>query len=606
MPVADRLRLAARLQALERELADGFEHPVAWLIVGCFDPQQALVDERAQAIEHVLAQLLGRSSDHLRILEPAATDEHGEPLQESPARLVEQVVTPGDRAAERALSLRQVARAAGEQVELVPQPGEDGRGRQAADARRGELDGQRHPAQAGADPGHRIGVVGGQREVGPDAGRARHEQADRGIPSEGFRITAPLRIGQPLTLQRAQARRVGWHAQPADRVFLLARDAQHGPARADDGELGQRPQQVRDVGGRIDQLLEVVEHEEDGLPRERVRQGVEGSSPRRLGDAQSVRDGREDQRRVGDVRQWHEPDAPWERLHHVPRELERQARLAGPAGTGEREQPAAQQQLAGFVELALATHERRELRGQVVGAGVQRPDRREVRAQPGDRDVPQPLRLEVLEAMLPQRPERDALGQHRLHGGRRRPRQHDLPAVSRGRHPRRAMDIGPDVQALRVEHALARVEPHPHPDGRRSRPRLGAQRPLRVDHRVERRRSVGEHREEPVALDLELLAAVRGERCPDQLPVPRQDGRPARGAEGLDQAGRALDVGEQERDLAGGTDRRRHRPGPGSGAGRGAGHGTLPASLSAARRGRRGGGGRRPRAGPRARHAAAG
>ena len=45
--------------------------------------------------------------------------------------------------------------------------------------------------------------------------------------------------------------------------------------------------------------------------------------------------------------------------------------------------------------------------------------------------------------------------------------------------------------------------------------------------------------------------------------------------------------------------------GPGSGAGRGAGHGTLPASLSAARRGRRGGGGRRPRAGPRARHAAA-
>ena len=60
------------------------------------------------------------------------------------------------------------------------------------------------------------------------------------------------------------------------------------------------------------------------------------------------------------------------------RQLQRQARLAGAARSGERQEPVLREQVCDVLQLALATHERRQLDGQVVGARVERAQGREV------------------------------------------------------------------------------------------------------------------------------------------------------------------------------------------------------------------------------------
>ena len=68
---------------------------------------------------------------------------------------------------------------------------------------------------------------------------------------------------QPL--EAAQLARVGRGRQARDRVLLLARDVQHGPARDDDLDVRRGAEQVGDDRGRGDDLLEVVEHEQQPL-----------------------------------------------------------------------------------------------------------------------------------------------------------------------------------------------------------------------------------------------------------------------------------------------------------------------------------------------------
>ena len=101
----------------------------------------------------------------------AASNVHPPTKTESAAeqpllRFVEQVVAPGDRAAQRLLAFGQIARAAGEDLQAALQSSQHRRGRQRLDARRRQLDGQRQPVEAIADLGNRARVLAGQREVG--------------------------------------------------------------------------------------------------------------------------------------------------------------------------------------------------------------------------------------------------------------------------------------------------------------------------------------------------------------------------------------------------------------------------------------------------------
>ena len=203
----DEVGLAARLELLRGELADRVEQPEPRLAVGrLLDLDQALVDERHEAVDDVAAELRGRAADGLGRLEVAAAGEDGQAVEEPPPAVVEQVVAPGDRAAQRLLARRQVARAGRQQVELVLEPGEDRVGRQELDPGGGQLDGERHAVEAGADRGDRRGVLVGDREPRLDRDRPLDEQADGLVLAEGGEVhDAASSAGQAQPLERRSA-----------------------------------------------------------------------------------------------------------------------------------------------------------------------------------------------------------------------------------------------------------------------------------------------------------------------------------------------------------------------------------------------------------------
>ena len=107
------------------------------------------------------------------------------------------------------------------------------------------------------------------------------------------------------------------------------------------------------------------------------------------------------------------------------------------------------------------------------------------------------------------------------------------------------VNVPADVGSVRHERR-ARVQPDPDPD----RPRCQA--PGDLGRSRDRARGGREGGEERVALCVDLDAPVRGAGAPDHLPVLGESRRVLLRAELVQQAGRAFDVREEERDGAGG------------------------------------------------------
>ena len=208
-------------------------------------PDQALVGERDQPVEDI-ADPLGRrvprtASAASSSKPPAKTDSRSRSRR---SRLVEDVVAPGDRAAEGLLAGRQVARAGGEEVELVLEPGQDRVGRRSFTRAAASSIASGMPwsrAQIAATAGR---VLVRDREVGLDRDRPGDEQAD-GLVG---RQVGGEEAGGRATERPARSRRsgrVGRHRQARDGVLLLARDVERRPRGREDLEVRAPP-----AGGR--------------------------------------------------------------------------------------------------------------------------------------------------------------------------------------------------------------------------------------------------------------------------------------------------------------------------------------------------------------------
>ncbi len=187
---------------------------------------------------------------------------------------------------------------------------------------------------------------------------------------------------------------------------------------------------------------------------------------------------------------------------------------------------------------------------QVVGAlldlGLERRERVLLAV---DRQLEQPLVLDVLQLRLAEVEDAGALRQVVPDQRARRLREEDLAAVARRADPSRADDIEPEVPLL-ADRGLTGVQPHPHPHGGAVGPLVCLERALGRDGGANGIAGASERVEERVALRVDLRAAVRGERLADDPPViARHVG--VRVPELLEQPGRALDVGEHEGDGSG-------------------------------------------------------
>jgi hypothetical protein len=128
---------------------------------------------------------------------------------------------------------------------------------------------------------------------------------------------------------------------------------------------------------------------------------------------------------------------------------------------------------------------------------------------------------------------------------RRGGRDEHLPAVTTSGDASGAMDVAADV-ALVGEERRPRVQADAHRDG------AGGERLIERRSRLKRARSGREGEEERVSLGVHLDPALGGARLPNDTPVLGESGRVGLRAERVQQAGRALDVREEEGDRAGG------------------------------------------------------
>ena len=156
----------------------------------------------------------------------------------------QQVVAPGDRRAQRPLPLRRRPRSAGEQGQPLLEPFEQDRRRERLDAGGRELDRERQAVEAPADLGH----LAVRREVGATARR---------------RCTKS-------SIASALAQRVDGDLPLAVDVQRLAARHEHRQPRAGADRLGE-------AGGCVEQMLEVVEHEQQALVADRRRRACPSS-----------------------------------------------------------------------------------------------------------------------------------------------------------------------------------------------------------------------------------------------------------------------------------------------------------------------------------------
>jgi hypothetical protein len=217
---------------------------------------EALVDERGDSVERVDAEVVVGVADRLDGFECAATLEDSEPPEEALFVFVEEVVAPVDGGAERSLARGEVLRTAGEKAKAVLEPVENGLRGKMRDTGRRELYGEGQAVEAAADGGDGEGVGFGEGEIGLEGARAVGEELNRFVG--GYAVGREVRQGT----NRVVIGEDGREGKGRDGEIVLAGNAQQLATGDEHLEVGRGLQQVGNVRGSFQHLLEVVEEEE--------------------------------------------------------------------------------------------------------------------------------------------------------------------------------------------------------------------------------------------------------------------------------------------------------------------------------------------------------
>ena len=179
----------------------------------------------------------------------------------------EEQVAPVERRAQRLVSVRPILGVGAQQVEAVFEPGQDRRRREQFYARGGQFNSQRQAVQADADFGDRGGV-------GVASARTR------AAPLARARRTAPP-TARPRPPSRAAAAQF-WHRERRHGHLVLPAQAERCATGRQYFQLGARGQQVGDVRGRVEDLFEVVQDQQQLLVAQRRLEAVEQAQPATL------------------------------------------------------------------------------------------------------------------------------------------------------------------------------------------------------------------------------------------------------------------------------------------------------------------------------------
>lgn len=248
------------------------EQPVTRAVRPLGHDDQRAVHQPGQHVDHRSAVRSSGPADHLGRVQGGSVAVHGQAPQHRAFLLVEEAPAPVDHRPQGPLPFRSAPRARREQRETVVQTGLQLGHPQGPDPRRGHLQGQRDAVQATADRDDRRHIAPVEDEAGSRRRGTRLEQPHRAEPAYGRRAEVGRRAGVP------------------QRRYLLevfAGDPQRLPAGRQDPQPGCGLEQpLGQLGGVLDHMLTVVEHQQRGFVAQRVRQPVhrgERRAPARTG-----------------------------------------------------------------------------------------------------------------------------------------------------------------------------------------------------------------------------------------------------------------------------------------------------------------------------------
>ena len=460
----------------------------------------------------------------------------------------QQVVAPADRCSQRLLAGRQVACAGVEQRLAMVQPLQHRRRAQDGGPRRGQFDGERQAVEASDEVRHGAHVL--LREGEPRRSR-------RGTLDEQRHRLGPYDV---LERHRFRSDDLQW----PKRDDLLAANAKGGPARHQYRQFRGRRQELREHGGPVQHLLEVVQQQQEPSPSQVLVECLPHRSfPALLANRERCGDRGHEQSGIGHRCEVDEKRPVREVASDRAGGFQSETRLAGAPRPGDGEQAGRRQQRCHLCDLRLAADERGQLRGQVRRRpDADRSSRRDRHGRwplgtSGTRIVLEYLRLEV--AQLRAGVEAELVGEQ-------------LPVLPKGLEgfPRPAIRVQGTHQQL--ERPLPQRLPSHHLAGGRDGVGRGAgsheqRSPVLQRRHPELLEPRGRRGGEAVGECTVGGTSPQSQRVVEQRACPRRVGRPDRASgavvrlEALRVDGRR--VGDQHVARRPRDDRRAHRPEPG-------------------------------------------
>ncbi len=293
----------------------------------------------------------------------------------------------------------------------------------------------------------------------------------------------------------------------------------------------------------IDNVLTVVEQHEQVAARERIGDGLGQGSARLRRDAERGRDGIGNGCGVVHRCELHQPHTVGESVGQLRADLERQARLAHAADSGQRHQPVGPHRANDLGDFARAADERRRGNRKIPAPRIQRAQRGKVRLQVVGSNLEHVLDAsEVAQPVLTQIDEVDRVVLDQRRGQRA---DEDLATVT-GRHDAsRSVQHRPGVDTFTFD-CLTGVEAHPHGQLQVGLRSFACELALHLDRGVHRVARVRERDREAVAGGGEHVTGAMRDRGAEDLGVAVQR-RPHLRRVRFPQPCRTFDVGEQER-----------------------------------------------------------
>ena len=244
------------------------------------------------------------------------------------------------------MALRSVLCSSHEQLQPVIEPLPQSRRRERADTRGGELDRQRQPVERSADVRDRCRVCGRDGEIRLDGLRARLEQRDRLALRQAFEVVA-----------------AGGRLQRGDGIDPLGGEPKWRAARHEELDVGRGRGDARDQRCGLDDVLEVVEHEQELAALQMPAKIHLERLVARRADAESLGGGGQDEILVLQRREADKHDAVGEIVEKSRGDLDGDSGLARPAGSGQRDELDLRplEEVGHLADLALATDEGRRL-----------------------------------------------------------------------------------------------------------------------------------------------------------------------------------------------------------------------------------------------------